>query len=301
MTDNFAHPLIHANNNSPPDHSYLRSFKCWLRSFAKNKATSLEDSVVELIEEHDEHGSKIGSEERELLHNMLNFGDLSVDDIMVPRNDIIAVSDEVTLEALQQLFIQEAHTRMPVYQDSLDNIIGFIHVKDLLKALQNTCAPFVITAMLRTALTVSSSTKLIDLLAKMRDESVHMALVIDEYGGVDGLVTIEDLIACIIGETKGEHDGDTEKSYNVVNKDTIEVSGRMTIVELEKLLQLQIIEGKSEDFDTVGGFILSIVGYLPSKGEVVAHGPAGIDFEVLDVDPRRVKTLLIHKLDHGLE
>lgn len=258
-----------------------------------NRRTSLEESVVELIEEHDPQGVHIGEEERALIHNVLELNDSVVDDIKVPRSDIIAVVDTISLEELKQVVEEEEHTRMPVYQESLDNILGFVHIKDLISYI-GTDKPFNTHEVIHKALFVAPSMRVSDLLTKMRSSRVHMAIVLDEFGGTDGLVTLEDLVEEIVGEINDEHDDMEEEELRAVNESTLEASARLDIEKLEERFGIQLHNEQEEDIDTVGGLVVSLCDHVPQKGEKIRHADSGIIFEILDADPRRVKRLLIY-------
>lgn len=275
--------------------SLLRIVRNWVRNTLRpHSNASLEESVAELIEEHDSDGTLMSSEERFMLHNILSFGELKVSDIMVPRTDIVAIDQEVSLDELKKIVIEKEHTRMPVYEGSLDKVIGFLHIKDMLCAVVSD-KPFILKDLVRKVLFVPPSMKLIDLLARMKEARVHMALVLDEYGGTDGLVTVEDLMEEIVGEIQDEHDNTQEPDIIPLTEDTMEATARLTIENLEKALGIKIVDGdKEEGFDTLGGLLFSLVGHVPVNGEVITHS-SGIEFEVIDADPRRIKRLLIRK------
>jgi CBS domain containing-hemolysin-like protein len=254
------------------------------------------ESIVEMVEEHSgSDNTEISTEEKKILKNVLNFRDSKVSDIMIPRTDIVAIEQNITLEELIKTLINEEHTRMPVYKDSLDNVVGFVHIKDMIPILVNK-KPFEIEKITRELLVISPTMKNSDLLAKMRLSRVHMALILDEYGGTDGLVTLEDLVEEIFGDIKDEHDDAIEPEFIRLDEDTIEANARLEIAKLEKLLGKTIEDKEDTDFDTIGGLLLSIVGYVPVKGEKIYH-PSGIEFEILDSDPRRVKKILIRKIN----
>ena len=282
------------------DDTLLRLIRNWVRNTLGLKNTnSLEESVAELIEEHAAEGTVISTEERTMLHNLLSFGEIKVSDIMVPRTDIIAIEATISLEELKKTLIEKEHTRMPVYRESLDNVIGFIHIKDLLSVLC-TDKPFMLTDLVRQILFIPPSMRVIDLLAKMRQARVHMALVLDEYGGTDGLVTIEDLVEEIVGDINDEHDDKEEPDIMTINESTYEASGRIKIEALQELLGLSLVsDGEDEDFDTLGGLLFSLVGHVPVKGEIIEHD-AGIEFEIVDADPRHIKRVIIRRLPSSL-
>lgn len=226
----------------------------------------------------------------------MKYQTLKAEDIMIPRIDIVAIDSNSSLDDISRIFLETRHTRMPVYKKSLDNIIGFINIKDilpyLLKPQDN--PNFIIDTVLRPLLIVSPSMKIYNLLEKMRQTRTHIALVIDEFGGADGLITIEDLVEEIIGEIEDEHDSNNEDTeFKAISDKAFEVSGRIKIRTLEEKLNLKLSEEDGEDYDTLGGLILSLVNSIPNKGDKVKHPSTGITFEILDSDPRRIKKVLI--------
>jgi len=264
----------------------------------KGGQSSLEEELAELIEEHDPEGMRVGSEERSILHNVFGLSEKCVSDVMVPRTDIVAAEYTTTLDELKNIIIDKEHTRIPVYKESLDNVVGFIHIKDLVQYLG---APskknFSIQDILRETLFVPPSMKVIDLLLKMQAKRVHLALVLDEYGGTDGLVTLEDLVEEIVGEIEDEHDEQEEhEEIKSIDESSFEVNARMNVEDLEKRLRMTLVSGdEAEDFDTLGGLIFYMLGHVPSKGEIIKH-KAGIEFEVLEADPRKVSRLLVRRV-----
>lgn len=261
----------------------------------KNTNGSIEEEVAELIEEHDPDGTQVGSEERSILHNVLSLSDSTVSDVMIPRADIAAVEENVTLEDLKNIIIEKEHTRTPIYKDSLDNVIGFVHIKDVIPFL-GTDKPFSLTSILREILYVPPSMKVVDLLVKMRSKRVHMALVLDEYGGTDGLVTLEDLVEEIVGEIEDEHDEQEPQEVRAIDEKTYEVNARVAVEELEKLLGVTLMKEDEEDFETLGGLIFFLLGHVPEVGEIAEHAASGLSFEVLEADERSVKTLLVRRI-----
>ncbi|MCD6034581.1 MAG: tlyC [Rickettsiales bacterium] len=280
-------------NEARPQNSLLKSLRHSLSRLLLKQGGTLEESLVELIEDHGPEGTQLGAEEKTLLHNFLSFHNKKVDDVMVPRMDIIAAEDTASLEELRALVAEHEHTRMPIYHENLDNIRGFLHIKDLIPYFGKT-GEFQMDEIIRKALFVPHSMHITDLLAQMRSSRVHMALVMDEYGGTDGLVTIEDLVEELVGDIKDEHDTIEEADLVAINENTLEASGRLPIEKLEERLNVAFSkEAEEDDFDTLGGLIFDLFGYVPKKGERIMH-PSGIEFEVLEADPRRVKRALIH-------
>lgn len=268
--------------------------------FSPKQETSLknaiEDAIEEAIEEHAEHSDEaIAPEERVMLHNVLSFSERTVRDIMIPRTDIIAVSHDISLEELKAHILEQRHTRTPVYEDTLDHVLGFLHVKDLIPMLAGD-KPYHLQSYLRAMLYVPPSMKVIALLAKMRAAGSHMAIVVDEHGGTDGLVTMEDVVEEIVGEIQDEHDEDELHDGQIVriSDKLIEVNARIRIDQLERYLDRELVsEDEAEHFDTIAGLIFTKLGRIPAKGEMVDYGN-GVSFEITDADPRRIRGVRVH-------
>lgn len=270
--------------------------RSWLRRIASPRSdASLKEALEEVIEEHEGQAeTPMDPQEKVMLHNMLSFSDIKVDDIMIPRTDIIAVPYDIGLEELKRHFIVERHTRVPIFKDTLDTVLGFLHVKDMLPMLSGD-KPFNIDAVKRQLLFVPPSMRVMDLLVRMRQAGSHMAIVVDEYGGTDGLVTMEDVFEEIVGEIHDEHD-DEELAERItrVGPGSAEVSGRIPIEILEKEFGLNLMpQDKPDEFDTLGGLIFFHLGRIPAKGEKINH-PSGVRFEVLDADMRRIRRVRLH-------
>ncbi|MGE0754777.1 MAG: hemolysin family protein [Alphaproteobacteria bacterium] len=258
---------------------------------------SLKEALEEVIEEHEELAdTPMDPEEKVMLHNMLSFSDIKVGDIMIPRTDIIAVPHDISLEDLKRHFIEERHTRVPIYKETLDTMKGFLHVKDMLPMLSGD-KTYDINAVKRSLLFVPPSMRVMDLLVRMRHAGSHMAIVVDEYGGTDGLVTMEDVFEEIVGDIHDEHDDDDEEQVERiihVNKNTVEVNARIPIETLEEELGLSLTsDEQSDEFDTLGGLVFFQLGRIPAKGESISH-PSGARFEILDADMRRIRRARIH-------
>ncbi len=281
--------------DKPASPSPLAALRCWLKHALRQKPESLKEALEEAIEEHQEQADeRLAPEEKVMLHNVLSFSDLHVSDIMIPRTDIAAVPADVALPDLKAHIRAQRHTRIPVYDDTLDHVLGLIHVKDLIPMLSGD-APFAIRDVLRPLLFVPPSMRIIDLLIKMRHAGSHMAIVVDEYGGTDGLVTMEDLFEEIVGDIQDEHDGDEALENKIVRvgDHIFEVNARTRIDTLEKELGLNLVtEEKEDEFDTLGGLIFFQLGRVPAKGEIVPH-VSGIRFEITDADPRKIRKVRI--------
>jgi magnesium and cobalt transporter len=256
---------------------------------------TLRETLEELIEEDEEEAqdrAEFTEQERELLLNALSFGELQVWDVMVPRSDIQAVDVGAGLADVVGTMRRAMHTRLPVYRDNLDDVVGMVHIKDLLPYWGDG-AEFKLEPIVREVLFVPPSMRVLDLLLQMRDTGVHMAIVVDEYGGTDGLATIEDLVEEIVGEIQDEHDKILPPQIVELPNGALEADARVEVEELEKRLGLQLLEPeRREDVDTLGGLLFTLLDRVPARGEVVRH-PAGLEFEVLDADPRRIKRLRI--------
>ena len=232
-----------------------------------------------------------------MTNSWMHYQNLKAEDIMIPRTDIVALAYDDSLDKISEIFLKTRHTRMPIYKEALDNIIGFINIKDILPYLLHPQENhnFKIDKVLRQLLIISPSMKIFALLEKMRQTRTHIALVVDEFGGTDGLITIEDLVEEIIGEIEDEHDqADSEKEFKKIDNQHFEVNGRIKISILEEKLSLNLSEEEGEKYDTLGGLILSISGgHVPENGDKITHAPTGLIFEILDSDLRRIKKVLI--------
>jgi len=274
----------------------------------------LEDALEEAVEDTD-----FSPQERAMLKNVLSFHRIRVEDVMVPRADIVAVASETNLGELLSLFRTAGHSRLPVYGETLDDPKGMVHIRDFLDFIamradsganeagagDETRPPslgqidlsmaLASANILRPVLFVPRSMPAIDLLVRMQATRTHMALVIDEYGGTDGLVSIEDLVEMVVGDIEDEHDEDEGVTIAAAADGTYIADARASLDEVKETLGVDLTEEEgAEDIDTIGGFIATLAGRVPSRSEVIV-GPAGLEFEVLDADPRRVKKLRIHR------
>lgn len=264
----------------------------------KQPEVSLRESLEEAIDGHGEDASAraLGDVEREMLFNVLEYGELRVDDVMVPRADIIAVPNNVSYQDLVRVFAEAAHSRIPVFRENLDRVLGMAHVKDALKVVADggDTEDFTISKIRRPVLFVPPSMKVMDLLAKMRHGRMHMAIVVDEYGGTDGLVTVEDIVEEIVGEIEDEHDEVEEPDLVPLSTGGYDADARLDIEEMEKVLGVDMLpEEQDEDVDTLGGLVFTLAGRVPEIGEEIQH-ESGYKFEVVDADPRRICKVRIH-------
>jgi CBS domain containing-hemolysin-like protein len=280
---------------------------------------SIRDDLEDALEENDSAG-EFSPHERAMLRNVLGLRQKRVDDVMVPRADIVAVSIEIALGDLMREFRTAGHSRLPVYAETLDDPRGMVHIRDFLDHIAGRAEtasatrrkktgeagqpdlgkvdltmPLSAAKILRPVLFVPPSMPALDLLLKMQTTRTHMALVIDEYGGTDGLVSIEDLIETVVGDIEDEHDDATTPAIVIASDGRIIADGRASLEEVSGAVGIDLAEGEpAEDVDTLGGLIATMAGRVPSRGEIIT-GPGGLEFEVLDADPRRIKRLRIHR------
>jgi CBS domain containing-hemolysin-like protein len=271
--------------------------------------SSLRESLEDAIDEHDGNGAAdddLSAIERTMLKNMLHFGERRVGDIAVPRSDMVMFDESRGFAALVEALRESGHSRVPVWRTDRDQIIGMAHVKDIYTLIATTfsdsvsSAPFrdqPIEPLLRPVLFVPAAMPVVDLLARMRAGRTHMAIVIDEYGGVDGLVTIEDLVEEIVGDIEDEHDEAEAARLQAIGDHLWEADARLTLDEMEALLGTRFGDDAIDaEVDTLGGLVFMLAGRVPAPGDSI-QGPAGWRFEVIDGDLRRVKRLRIHAPD----
>ncbi len=252
----------------------------------KNLDQELEQFVAKRINADDSNGKTL-SHENELLKNLAGLRGITASDVMVPRVDIVSVAMSDNFNEIVKHLIKTNHSRVPVRNESLDDIVGILHIKDVLanlfqKEKQN------IKTLLKKPIFVSPSISLLDLLYEMRIKRRHLALVVDEYGGIDGLVTIEDLVEELVGEIEDEHDLSSECRLEKLEDGSIVVEARIIIDLLEDFTESIRKEDLNEEIETLAGFIVSIAGRVPVKGEVIKYSPSGLKFEILEADPRKV-------------
>ncbi len=235
--------------------------------------------------------------------SMYNLRRLRVDDVAVPRAEIVAVGSDIALADLVEHFRESGFTRLPVYDGTMDTPIGLLHLKDLALnyGFNGAINDFDVTSMLRPLIYAPPSMPIGVLLQKMQTERTHMALVIDEYGGVDGLVTLEDLIEQIIGEIEDEHDVEEDQLWTEEAPGCWLARAKAPLDEFQAVLGMNLTDGLDDDeIDTLGGVIFVLTGRVPARGEVVKH-PSGVEFEVIDADPRRIKRLRVRRPDGATE
>ncbi|MGC6475945.1 MAG: hemolysin family protein [Parvibaculales bacterium] len=261
--------------------------KTWLGLQDSNLRESLED----VLDEESQSDTSLRNEELHMLRNLLGFKDVRVDDVMVPRADIVAVDATLDYTELTEKFIGCAHSRLPIYNETLDDPVGMVHIKDVLAYRPNNKSDKPLIRLRRDVLYAPPSMPALDLLLRMQTTRTHMALVVDEFGGTDGLVTIEDLVEEIVGEIEDEHDGVETLQLIERRKGVFDAHARLPIEDLEEKLVVHFV-AEDEDIDTLGGLVFSLAGHVPQRGEVIPH-ESGIEFEVRDADARRIKWVRI--------
>jgi magnesium and cobalt transporter len=264
----------------------------------RNTEQSVRDSIAELVQEAGTEaalgaaGDAVGLnlQERALIANVLRLREITADDVMVPRPDIIAMRADVTLAQAIDQIRKEGHSRMPVFREHLDDVLGMVHIKDVF-AFSEAAERFSVEKILRKPLMVAPQIAVLDLLLQMRQTRTHLALVVDEYGGIDGLVTIEDLVETIVGDISDEHD-EIEGPMLVERPDgALDLNALLPVEEFEaRLGNVLSDDERAADIETVGGLVFNLAGRVPTKGEIIPH-PSGIEFLVLEADARRIRRL----------
>lgn len=264
----------------------------------RNQEQSIRDSIAELVQQEatsEENAGEAESlglnhQERALIGNVLRLRDITADDVMVPRPDIVAMKIDLPLEAALTFIREEGHSRMPVYREHLDDVAGMVHIKDVF-GFTGDPAGFSLEKILRKPLLVAPQIRVLDLLLQMRQTHIHLALVVDEYGGIDGLVTIEDLVETIVGDISDEHDEAEGPMLTERSDGSYDINARLPVEMFEdKLGNVLSDEERNADIETVGGLVFNLAERVPARGEIIIH-PAGVEFLVLDADAMRIRKL----------
>ena len=264
--------------------------------FSSNKE-NIKDVLEDIIEDNGNSVESIDDGTKKIFKNIIQLNDKCIEDIMIPRADIDAVSSSIKINQLITFINKTKHSRIPVYDENLDKVIGMVHIRDLFEKINKNAKVKrdikISKSIVRKILFSSPSMRILDLLLKMRSEQIHMSIVVDEFGGTNGLVTIEDLVEEIVGEIKDEHDFEEIDIIKKISKKTYEVSARVTVDEFERKLGVFFESVDKEDIDTVGGLVFNLIGKIPSRGQVIAH-KSGLEFTILDADTRKIKRLLVN-------
>ena len=263
--------------------------------FGEDHEATLRHQIEEAIDDAEDEPIKRGDlspTERQMLRNLLHFGDRTVGEVAVTRGDIVSVRSSVTFDELIAAFAEAEHSRLPVTGDDLDEVIGMIHIKDVFKAQKDPTRPRTVEGLLRTPLFVPESMGVLDLLARMRTARVHLAIVVDEFGGTEGLVTIEDVVEEIVGEIEDEHDEQAAGMLTMLEEGLWEADARIELDELASAVD-RTLASADDEVDTLGGLVFLLTGRIPAKGESVLHS-SGWRLEAVDSDPRRIVRVRLH-------
>jgi len=263
--------------------------------FGENSEPTLRDEIEDAIDEAEDSrpiAGDLSPAERQMLRNLLHFGEQTAGDICVTRGDIIAVPSGISFEELVRAFADAGHSRLPVYGESLDAVVGMVHIKDVFMANVDASRDRSLTALMREPLFVPESMGVLELLARMRSQRVHLAIVVDEFGGTEGLVTIEDVVEEIVGEIEDEHDEAERGMLTMLDDGLWEADARLELEELAEAVDPRL-SSKNDEVDTLGGLMFLLAGHIPSKGECVTH-TSGWKLEAVDSDPRRIIRVRLH-------
>jgi magnesium and cobalt transporter len=292
----FGSPPVKHNGSAAPRPGLLSRI---IAAFKGRQDTSLREAIEEYIEEpQNEDLDPVALHELGLFSNILKLRDLRVVKVMVPRADIAAIDITTSQEELFALLAEKQYSRIPVYKDTLDDVLGTIHLKDIMEVLAKG-QPIKIKDLLTEIPIVSPSMPVLDLLMTMRDSRRHMALVVDEYGGIDGLVTIGDVIEAIVGEIDDEHDSDEAKQLVLHDDGTVLVDARVDIDDFEDEFGQHFSDSERAESETLGGLVFTLAGRVPVRGEVIKHDDSGISFEIIDADQRRIKRMKLSKIPNN--
>jgi len=263
--------------------------------FGEDSEPTLREEIEDAIDEAEDSRPVAGDlspAERQMLRNLLHFGEQTAGDICVTRGDIIAVPSGISFDELVRAFADAGHSRLPVYGESLDAVVGMVHIKDVFMASVDATRDRSIGALMRDPLFVPESMGVIELLARMRTQRMHLAIVVDEFGGTEGLVTIEDVVEEIVGEIEDEHDEAERGMLTMLDEGLWEADARLELEELAEAVDARLSSDKDE-VDTLGGLVFLLAGHIPHKGECVTH-PSGWKLEAIDSDPRRIIRVRLH-------
>jgi CBS domain containing-hemolysin-like protein len=290
-----AHSHHEAEKKKPREGSIFGFLKTLVKGKSEN---DLHSALKEYVADLENNESEIAADERALIENILSLRGLRAVDVMIPRADIVAIDSTISAQDLLSLLSEKQYSRLPVYRDSLDDVIGSIHIKDILAVLARN-EKIEIENLIRDVPIVSPAMHVLDLLLEMKQTRRHMALVVDEFGGIDGLVTVGDIIGAIVGEIEDEHEVDDQPQMTIAPDGTVIADGRVDIEELEEKFGAFLSDAERQDIDTLGGLVFAIAGRVPTRGEVLSHD-SGLVFEVLDADPRRVSRLRIKNIPQDI-
>ena len=266
--------------------------------FGEDSEQTLRDEIEEAIDEAEDSRPVAGDlspTERQMLRNLLHFGERTAGDVCVTRGDIIAVPSTITFDELVRAFADAEHSRLPVYGESLDEVVGMIHIKDVFQAANDPTRDRSIKALMREPLFIPESMGVLDLLARMRSQRIHLAIVVDEFGGTEGLVTIEDVVEEIVGEIEDEHDIEAAGMLTMLDDGVWEADARIELDELAKAVDARLT-WEEDEVDTLGGLMFLLAGHILPPGESVSH-PSGWRLESIAADSKRITRARLHAPD----
>lgn len=272
--------------------------------FGEGEESSLRKELEEALDEYDEEEQEPGAPpsakgdlsaiERQMVRNLLHFSENTVDDVAVPRSDIVAIEEKASFADLAALFAEAGHSRIPVYRDTLDTIVGMVHIRDAFAILAGKSpVPETLEPLIRQPLYVPESMGALDLLAEMRAKRTHLAIVLDEYSGTEGLLTFEDLVEEIVGEVEDEHDDAPEAMLVPLDGGLWEADARAELEDVAEEIDKKLADVE-EDVDTLGGLAFVLAGHVPEPGEILEHEESGWKLEIIASDGRRVTRLRLH-------
>lgn len=265
--------------------TFLKSV--WVSMLASAKCHRDDSAFCKIVDDLKINSNKMTAQEKDLFNNFLQFGQKIVEDVMIPRSDITAVRHDVTLEELSDIIVRVSHARILVFKDTLDDIVGFVHIKDLFRIVAKK-QTFQLRKLLRKQVICAPSMKLNLLLTEMQKKCTHIAVVVDEYGGTDGIVTFEDIMEEIVGRIEDEHDQQLESdSYEIIDSGAVLCSARVEVETIEHILGVNL-KGEDDEFDTIGGLVLAKVGNVPLPGDKIMLSEQ-VELEVIDASPRTLK------------
>jgi CBS domain containing-hemolysin-like protein len=254
----------------------------------------IEDAIDEAEESEGSHpiAGDLSPAERQMLRNLLHFGEQTAGDICVTRGDIVAVPSNISFDDLVRAFADAGHSRLPVYGESLDEVVGMVHIKDVFVANVEEDRDRSLSALMREPLFIPESMGVIELLARMRADRIHLAIVVDEFGGTEGLVTIEDVVEEIVGDIEDEHDEAEAGMLTLLDDGVWEADARIELEELAEAVDPRL-SSDDDEVDTLGGLMFLLAGHIPANGECLTH-PSGWKLEAVDSDPRRIIRVRLH-------
>jgi CBS domain containing-hemolysin-like protein len=289
-------PRIDGADDVPGQSRLPQQVRGWLRAvFGGRGENGTKDAVDDFVDDRSgDAGAAVNDEERSLVFNILKMRRRTAADIMVPRADIFAIDIDTPIGTAVRRMAEEAHSRVPVFRETLDDVLGMVHVKDILASITRG-GEGPLTDLVRKVLIVAPSVPVLALLLQMRQTRHHMAMVVDEFGGIDGLVTIEDILEEIVGEIEDEFDEDDEPRLLARPDGTYLADARLPVERFEKAVGRVLNEDERDEHDTLGGLAFSLAGRVPARGEVLRHA-SGMEFEIVDADPRRIRRLRIRNV-----